>query len=441
MKIEIKPFPRQAQAWNYLLDKTTTEIGYGGAGNGGKTWLGCEWVITQCLAYPKIAILIGRKELKNLKQTTQVTFFKALAYYGLLPNQHWQYDQQANVLKFANGSEVIWAELMYKPSDPMNAGLGGLELTHAWIDESAEINYSMVDTLRTRLGRRMNSEYELKPKLLETFNPDKGHVYSRFYKPFKEGKLPPYRVFIRSLPADNPYTTEDYKQQIMNSSPVTVQRLWYGNFEYDNDPTCLIEFDAITDIFSLQVSAENDRWLTVDVARMGMDKTVMMLWDGLQVIRIWVKSKQDTVKTATDIMAIEKEHGVRRSHVIVDEAGVGGGVVDQLKGCVGFIGGAAAVGPGNYKNLRSECYFLLAQHINAGKLGVNCPDPETRQAIIQELEQVKQRDPDKDSKLAIIEKDIIKQNIGRSPDYSDTLSMRFIALAKPKKNSWVCRTL
>ena len=43
---------------------------------------------------------------------------------------------------------------------------------------------------------------------------------------------------------------------------------------------------------------------------------------------------------------------------------------------------------------------------------------------MQELEQVKAKDVDKDKPLAIISKDDIKDNIGRSPDFSDTLMMR-----------------
>ena len=44
--------------------------------------------------------------------------------------------------------------------------------------------------------------------------------------------------------------------------------------------------------------------------------------------------------------------------------------------------------------------------------------------IIQELEQVKQHNMDKDGKKAIIPKDKVKEAIGRSPDFSDALMMR-----------------
>jgi phage terminase large subunit len=44
--------------------------------------------------------------------------------------------------------------------------------------------------------------------------------------------------------------------------------------------------------------------------------------------------------------------------------------------------------------------------------------------LIEELEQVRTKDADKDNKLQILPKDTIKAIIGRSPDYSDAMAMR-----------------
>ena len=42
----------------------------------------------------------------------------------------------------------------------------------------------------------MNKEYNLIPKVLETFNPSKDHVYWRYHKPEKEGTLELEYAFI-----------------------------------------------------------------------------------------------------------------------------------------------------------------------------------------------------------------------------------------------------
>ena len=46
--------PKQCLAWQYLTDQITTEIGYGGAAHGGKSYLGSEWPTDMSLAYPEL---------------------------------------------------------------------------------------------------------------------------------------------------------------------------------------------------------------------------------------------------------------------------------------------------------------------------------------------------------------------------------------------------
>ena len=51
-------------------------------------------------------------------------------------------------------------------------------------------------------------------------------------------------------------------------------------------------------------------------------------------------------------------------------------------------------------------------------------ETEHKETIIQELEQVKRSNVDKDGKLSIIPKEKVKELLGRSPDFSDALMMR-----------------
>jgi len=423
MELTFCPSPKQFQAWLNLTDKTTTEIGYGGAAFGGKSYLECFWVIAMCEAYPGTGWLLGRKELLNLKRTTLLTFFKICAEYDLKAGKHFTYNQQSNILDWHNGSQIFLFDLGYQPSDPLYTRLGGLELTGGAIDESNEVPVQAINIIKTRIGRRMNKEHGLTPKLLETFNPDKGHVYSRFYKPWREGTLPKYRKFIKALPTDNPHTTEDYLNQLRNSDKITKERLLYGNFEYDDDPTSLIVYDAITDLFTNTVD-EGDKFISADVARQGSDKIVIYVWNGLKVERIVTKQKQGTDVTANDIKKLEETYKVPRSHVIIDEDGIGGGVVDQLPGCKGFIAQTKPFKEENYQNLKAQCTYQLAKKINAREVAVHCDDPTVREMIIEELEQIKSKDADKDGKLNIQPKDKIKEVIGRSPDYADCLLFR-----------------
>jgi len=88
----------------------------------------------------------------------------------------------------------------------------------------------------------------------------------------------------------------------------------------------------------------------------------------------------------------------------------------------------------NFNHLKSQCYFHLAEKVQKGEIYVSENRTEVRQSIIQELEQVKRDKIDMDGKLSIIPKDKVKENIGRSPDFSDMLMMRmYFEVKKPRE--------
>jgi hypothetical protein len=57
-------------------------------------------------------------------------------------------------------------------------------------------------------------------------------------------------------------------------------------------------------------------------------------------------------------------------------------------------------------------------------MAIKCEDLTIRETITAELEQIKGESIDSDQKLKVISKDKIKEVLGRSPDYADTLMMR-----------------
>ena len=126
------------------------------------------------------------------------------------------------------------------------------------------------------------------------------------------------------------------------------------------------------------------------------------------------------------------------SQVIADEDGVGGGVVDIL-GCKGFVNGSKPIEENNtivqYQNLKSQCYFHLANKINANEIYIQATESQ-KEFITQELEQVKRNNVDKDGKLSVLPKEKIKELLGRSPDYADALMMRMYFTLQKSKSSY-----
>ena len=258
--------------------------------------------------------------------------------------------------------------------------------------------------------------------------------------PWKNGTLPKFRKFLPALVTDNPYISKHYIDNLKKLDEVSKQRLLYGNWEYDDDPAKLIEYKAIVDLWTNKIDVKGaEKYLSCDVARFGKDFTVIVYWEGLRVEKVWYYPKTGIDEVVDLLEEKRTTYAIQRSHVVIDEDGVGGGVVDNLKNVVGFVNNSRAIenlnerNKKNYANLKTQCYFLLADKINRGEIQIKETDQVFKEMLIQDLEQIKQKDIDKDEqKLRLVSKDMIKENIGRSPDFSDALMMRMFFELKSK---------
>ena len=421
MNIDTEFTQTQGQAIEYLFDKTTTEILFGGAAGGGKSWVGCSWLILLCVKYPKTRYLMGRSKLDALKKTTLNTFFEVCQAWGLVANKHYNFNGSSNIVTFYNGSEIILKDLFLYPSDRNFDSLGSLEITAAFIDEANQITEKAKNIVASRMRYKLD-EYNLIPKLLMTCNPAKNWVYTQYYKPSKEGTQKPFRKFIQSLVDDNEFISKHYKAQLLTLDELSKQRLLFGNWEYDASNDNLIEYDAILNLFS-QTGNEGEKYISCDIARFGSDKTIIVLWEGLHIKYIKSMLKSAINDIVDEIRRLQQQHQVKLTNIIVDEDGVGGGVKDYMR-CRGFVNNSKPLKGENYQNLKTQCYYKLADLVNKAQIGIDCKDVVVKNQIIEELEQVRTKDADKDNKLQIIPKDTIKDILGRSPDYADALAMR-----------------
>lgn len=431
---------KQETALKLLMDQETRFLAFGGAAGPGKSWLGCAWLFFLCLSFPGIRCFIGREELKRLRESTLQTFFKVATRYGAKNGMHYRYNGQDHYILFTNGSRIDLLDLKYLPSDPLYERYGSIEYTCGWIEEGGEIHSGAYDTLKSRIGRQYNREYNLLGKILITLNPKKNWVYSEFYKPYKDGTLPPEKKFLPALVQDNPFIDPQYIYNLHAiTDKVRKQRLLYGNFEYDDDDNKLMDYDIIQNIFTSSYIPGGEKYITADIARFGKDTTTVMLWNGWRVEYIFILKQKKTTETAKFIDNLRLQHKVKLSNIVVDSDGVGGGVTDILA-CKEFLNNAAPMHnpktkqPQNYKNLKTQCYYILSEIINDNGLYINTDDLELREKITGELEQVKKFNPDTDGKLQIVPKEQVIQLIGRSPDLSDCIMMRVFFELQPVKS-------
>lgn len=407
----------------------------------------CHWLTYMANTYPKTAWGLGRKELITLKKTTLVTLFKVFNEVGLINEKHYKYNQQLNKIVFQNGSVIYLIDTAHKPSDPLYQRFGGLELTGCAIDESAETDRKAIDILFTRLGRCLNNKYGLTKKMLECFNPAKTHVYDRYYKPHKINEETLETKFIPALPKDNPSPeVPDYIEGILKTADETTkQRLIFGNFEYDDNPNALHDYDDILNIFTNSfVKKTGIRAMSCDIAYKGSDLFVIYIWDGLVIEKVIVIEKIDDTLIGSKIEEIRIQYKVPASNVIYDADGLRKFTAQSAKSGLlqyakPFINNSRPIGEdsGRYKNLKAQCGLKLGEFVKQGL--IYCEDQTFRDSIISDFEAINTLSMDDEGKIALEKKSDLKERIGRSPDKWDACMMymiNFIEDAFDEEEEW-----
>ncbi len=188
----------------------------------------------------------------------------------------------------------------------------------------------------------------------------------------------------------------------------------------------LIRNDAISSIFTNDFVVGGKRCITADIALHGSDKFVVGGWDGFRLTDCIILPKSDGKQVVEKILWLRNKNGVPTSNIAYDADGVGGFLAGYIKGAIAFNNGGTPINESNqkmqYRNLKSQCYFKLAERINNNLLYVACEVPKDE--LSEELKAVKNANVDKDGKLGVIAKEDVKEIIGRSPDLSDMLMMR-----------------
>lgn len=426
---------KQKQVAAHWLDDSIDDIVYGGSKGSGKSYLGCSLIFGDAFIYPETHYFIARKALNDLRKYTIPSIHEVFSAWGI-NQKYYRYNGQDNFFTLHNGSKVFLIDAPTLPSDPLFQRFGSMQMTRGWIEEAGEFEEAAKNGIAVSLGRWKNAEYGLKSKLLQTCNPSKNYLYYNYYQRHKQDQLEHWKRFVQALPTDNKMLPEGYLEHLDRTlSKNEKERLLKGNWEYDDDPSRLIEYDAIIQSFANR-PPDGKRIISCDVARFGKDKTVIGIWNGLLCEQIITIDKSDLTHVAQVLRKEASVRGILIKDVIVDEDGVGGGVVDMLR-CRGFTANGTVEKvygqTPNYANLKSQCAFKLAEMMNEGSIGIKETNTEKQKLIIEELEQLKQDRLEKDfTKLIIVGKDKMKEQLGRSPDYLDMLIMRMYYEIKPQ---------
>jgi len=270
--------------------------------------------------------------------------------------------------------------------------------------------------------------------IFSSCNPWSNYTKQDFFQPWKKWNLPEYRAFIPSLVWDNSWVDQKYIERLQRlpESSIRKQRLLYWNFEYDDNPWILYDQNTIEKMYSRIPESKSDKtpYIIVDAARQGKDGTEIGRFEGLHLLEITNINKADLTDQAEQIQHLINKYGVDIDNVIVDEVWVGGGLVDMLW-CKWFIGNSQPLHPyeaklltymkRNYLNLRTQAFYYLQKYMWEMSITAN---QDIQDKITEELLTVKEKDVANDWKMQIVSKKLMKEELGRSPDKADMISMR-----------------
>lgn len=445
----IKLAPVQYLAKQEFDDPQITQILFGGGAGGSKTFVLCLLAVLRCRDYPRVREGLGRKELKQLKRTTVATLLhKVHPMLGIKES-----DFKLNLdegITYKNGSQILFLDLAYQPSDPDMASLGSLELTDAFIDEAGEIHKKAMDVLGSRVNRWMNKEYDIVGKLVGSCNPSQNFLRSDYYEPYSQlgggqmqkwqngevwvgNKLvPAYRSFIRSTVLDNSFIDANYIENLKKLPPQERKRLYEGDWNYaDEDDslfTSLILDKGIT--YNLPEVGEDkkfNKFIGLDVADKGKDETIATLIDnGVIIAQKQLKvrldaneTKQSTEKPLSYLLADElikfaQQNGfspASAKNIAIEGNGVGVGIRDAMRVRGWYVEVYTATGQS-----RSEGYYNMMLDMDAGELKIlhGIDAGELRQQLAAHTYEMTEQKP------KVIKKDKLKASLGRSPDNADS---------------------
>jgi phage terminase large subunit len=451
MELVYDPSDTQYEACKRWADSTTEEIVFGGNKGGGKSNLGANCIFHDALVYPETRYFIARETLKDLTLYTTPTIHEVFKNWGLDFDKYVRFNGQYNNFTIrTNGSVVKLLECAHAPSDPLFERFGSMQWTRGWIEEGGEVPELAYTNLKLGIGRWNNDRYGLKRKLLITCNPKKNWIKYNFVDLWKQGKLPPDKAYIPSSVYDNKHRQRDYEKVLEGLTGTARQRLLLGEWDYDSDDDALIASERILGLYTnTHIPDEGEVYITVDVARFGKDKSVIFVWRGFRIIHVVILEKKDTVEVTRQVERLQSLYQVPVGNISVDDDGVGGGVVDNLPGCFAFVNNSAPLpnpkdnSKQNYDNLKSQCYYMLADMVNKGGIYIDFDlgsiffdGKSVKQLLNQELEQVRRKEVDSDKKNGVLPKDKVKDILGRSPDYSDAMMQRMV-FELARSYSWV----
>jgi len=417
---------RQTEAYQALDDPTVVDVLYGGAKGGGKSFFLCVWVFQlavhiantfnlQPTPKPIHAGWMGRKQATDFTSTTLQT------WQDVIPDDNYQ---------IKAGTEKHPKHILIQGRIAVDFGgldrredinkFNSAEYGFMAIDQAEETAKDDVAVLQGSRRLKIHG-HPLYYKGLYTANPANCWLKDDFIP-----DSAPYRRFVQALPSDNPHLPDSYIDMLKDSfghRPELLEAYLYGSWDLADDVDQVLKaiwLEQAGGFTQIKFQPQTRKYITCDVARYGDNETVNYYMHDTDIVDEVIYGQRGIDYTVNRLTAWSNQHN--QCPVIVDEGGVGGGVVDVLaSNGINVIAANSATRPDQtnpmytYGNKRAEVWDYAARTLSRGEVELHHKDPMLRKQLCTPKYKYS------NGRIYIESKEEITKRLGRgqSPDRAD----------------------
>ena len=366
--IEFNLTDRQKQAYRELGLPEVVDLCYGGAKGGGKSWFLCVWNFVNAVHFHNRFKLTRRSNVPHpfwmgRKQATDFTSTTLQTWQDVIPQSYYEIkgasDKHPKHILIAGTVAIDFGGL--DRQEDINK-FNSAEYMTISVDQAEETTRDEVSFLRaSRRYKFRNTKFDYKG--LFTANPAQCWLKEDFILNPRPGCR-----FIQALPSDNPHLPETYLDTLRESfghRPEMLEAYLHGNWDSLEGADQVIKDSWIRTAQERALSSLKRRPRVVcDPARFGDDERVIYYAETTNVLEQDIKGETSTIQTARDMIAMSRRHG--DCPMVVEEDGIGGGVIDALNDLgyppIVFTASARANNSERYGNQRSEAWMVCGKH-------------------------------------------------------------------------------
>lgn len=433
---------------------------YGGRG-GAKSIAFTDYIIGET-ARRRIRVLCTREVQKSIKESVHALIKERIIEQG---REHEFKITETSIIHKRTKSEIIFAGLRDHTADSIKSYTA---IDICWVEEAHSVTKKSWDILRPTIRAKNSRIIFSYNRFMENdpcHNIAMSHVDTKVKMEYSEsqGRGKPKKrytwtefrgkdavgVFVNGAEG-NPKFPEVLRKDMESdriNDPETFAHVWLGEPIGEEEFSCIdrkLIIESMERKISKYPTGTDARYVCgVDVARMGLDRTVFYLAqklgdDTYRYIAVKTYQKQDLMKSAEKLEELIKKFNIKKYQIAlhVDDTGVGGGMTDYLRSrgwrVVAINFGSKPQDPKKYDIISSEMWFRMRDVLKTSTL----PDHEYLRAELSG----RQWKMDRKERRCIESKEIFKKRYGKSPDLADACVLAHYdkrAVKKTKTLNWL----